>query len=67
MQYRDPTLSEVLDYLASHNNVIRLNAAGYLQHLTFNDNEMKRRVREMHGIPKLVDLLGSDIPEIQVK
>ena len=56
----------MLEYLSSHNNVIRLNAAGYLQHLTFNHNENKRIVRELGGIPVLVDLLRSDIPEIQV-
>jgi hypothetical protein len=50
VQWRDPTLTEVLDYLTSGNNVIRMNAAGYLQHLTFADNETKRRVRELGGI-----------------
>ena len=65
VQWRDPTLNEVLDYLVSGNNVIRLNAAGYLQHLTFADSDTKRLVRELGGIPRLIDMLNSDIPEIQ--
>ncbi len=45
VSWRDPTLPEVLEYLASPNNVIRLNAAGYLQHLTYHDDEMKQRTK----------------------
>lgn len=63
--YRDPTLAEVLDYLHCNNNVLKLNAAGYLQHLTFNDEAMKQKVRELDGIPRLIELLRSEVPEIQ--
>uniref|UniRef100_A0A915HUE6 Fibronectin type-III domain-containing protein n=1 Tax=Romanomermis culicivorax TaxID=13658 RepID=A0A915HUE6_ROMCU len=63
--YRDPTLSEVLDYLGCNNNVLKLNASGYLQHLTYNELAIKHKVRELNGIPRVVDLLRNEVPEIQ--
>uniref|UniRef100_A0A915HYR2 Fibronectin type-III domain-containing protein n=1 Tax=Romanomermis culicivorax TaxID=13658 RepID=A0A915HYR2_ROMCU len=63
--YRDPTLAEVLEYLECTNNVLRLNATGYLQHLTFNDDAIKRKVRDLGGIPRLLQLLRVEMPEIQ--
>ncbi|KRY68210.1 Juxtamembrane domain-associated catenin [Trichinella pseudospiralis] len=65
IQYRDPTLPEVIDYLDSPNSLIKMNAAGYLQHLTFNDDTVKQKVRALGGIQKLVALLGNEAPEIQ--
>uniref|UniRef100_A0A183JA23 Fibronectin type-III domain-containing protein n=1 Tax=Soboliphyme baturini TaxID=241478 RepID=A0A183JA23_9BILA len=65
VQYRDPTLPEVIDYLGNANNIIKLNASGYLQHLTFNDDSIKQKVRALGGIEKLVALLNSEVPEIQ--
>ncbi|KRX40736.1 Juxtamembrane domain-associated catenin, partial [Trichinella murrelli] len=65
IQYRDPTLPEVIDYLDSPNSLIKMNAAGYLQHLTFNDDTVKQKVRALGGIQKLVALLSNDAPEIQ--
>ncbi|VDN01656.1 unnamed protein product [Thelazia callipaeda] len=65
VHWRDPTLKEVIEYLDSTNKVEQLNASGYLQHLTFNDNAIKEETRELGGIPKLVRLLSGDVPDIQ--
>ncbi|KAK6110357.1 Fibronectin type III domain family protein [Brugia pahangi] len=65
LHWRDPTLREVIEYLDSANKVEQLNASGYLQHLTYNDNAIKEETRELDGIPRLVRLLGSDVPDIQ--
>ncbi|VDK87223.1 unnamed protein product [Litomosoides sigmodontis] len=65
LHWRDPTLREVIEYLDSSNKVEQLNASGYLQHLTYNDNAIKEETRELDGIPKLVRLLSSDVPDIQ--
>ncbi|CDW58649.1 Arm and fn3 domain containing protein [Trichuris trichiura] len=65
IHYRDPTLPEVIDYLSSPDNSIQMNAAGYLQHLAYNDDDVKQRVRALGGINKLVSLLSIDIPEVQ--
>uniref|UniRef100_A0A0N5AAV2 Fibronectin type-III domain-containing protein n=1 Tax=Syphacia muris TaxID=451379 RepID=A0A0N5AAV2_9BILA len=65
VHWRDPTLKEVIEYLDSSDKVEQLNASGYLQHLTYNDNAIKEETRELKGIPKLVRLLNSDVSEIQ--
>uniref|UniRef100_A0AAF5RT50 Fibronectin type-III domain-containing protein n=1 Tax=Wuchereria bancrofti TaxID=6293 RepID=A0AAF5RT50_WUCBA len=65
LHWRDPTLREVIEYLDSANKVEQLNASGYLQHLTYNDNAIKEETRELDGIPRLVRLLSSDVPDIQ--
>lgn len=64
VQWRDPTLKEVIDYLASPDKNIQLDASGYLQHLTYNDNMIKEETRNLGGIPNLIRLLDSDQPEI---
>ncbi|PAV81448.1 hypothetical protein WR25_22270 [Diploscapter pachys] len=65
VQWRDPSLKEVIDYLSSSDKEKQLNASGYLQHLTFTDNLIKEETREYGGIPKLINLLKSDSPAIQ--
>ncbi|VDO18890.1 unnamed protein product [Heligmosomoides polygyrus] len=65
LQWRDPSLKEVIDYLDNPDREKQLNASGYLQHLTFSDNLIKEETREFGGIPKLVQLLRSDMPVIQ--
>ncbi|KAK6029570.1 Armadillo/beta-catenin-like repeat protein [Ostertagia ostertagi] len=65
LQWRDPSLKEVIDYLDNPDREKQLNASGYLQHLTFSDNLIKDETREYGGIPKLVQLLKSDMPVIQ--
>ncbi|CAB3405942.1 unnamed protein product [Caenorhabditis bovis] len=65
VQWRDPSLKEVIEYLSSPDKDKQLNASGYLQHLTFSDNLIKDETREYGGIPKLVALLKSDDTRIQ--
>ncbi|KJH47971.1 Armadillo/beta-catenin-like repeat protein [Dictyocaulus viviparus] len=65
LQWRDPSLKEVIDYLDNPDQEKQLNASGYLQHLTFSDNLIKDETREYGGIPKLLHLLKSDMPVIQ--
>lgn len=45
VHWRDPTLKEVIEYLDSNDKVEQLNASGYLQHLTYNDNVIKEETR----------------------
>ncbi|EYC46278.1 hypothetical protein Y032_0402g803 [Ancylostoma ceylanicum] len=65
VQWRDPSLKEVIDYLDNPDREKQLNASGYLQHLTYSDNLIKDETREYGGIPKLIQLLRSDMPIIQ--
>ncbi|KAK6746541.1 hypothetical protein RB195_000050 [Necator americanus] len=65
LQWRDPSLKEVIDYLDHPDREKQLNASGYLQHLTYSDNLIKDETREYGGIPKLIQLLRSDLPVIQ--
>lgn len=64
VQWRDPDLHEVIDFLNNPNNVIKANAAAYLQHLCYMDDPVKAKTRQLGGIPPLVQLLANDIPEI---
>lgn len=45
LQWRDPTLKEVIDYLKSPDQTLVLDASGYLQHLTFNNDLIKEETR----------------------
>ncbi|TMS39617.1 hypothetical protein L596_006110 [Steinernema carpocapsae] len=65
LQWRDPTLKEVIDYLLSPDKDLVINASGYLQNLTFNDNSIKEDTRNYGGIQNLIRLLNSEVPEIQ--
>ncbi|KAE9417740.1 hypothetical protein Angca_006104, partial [Angiostrongylus cantonensis] len=65
LHWRDPSLKEVIDYLDNPDREKQLNASGYLQHLTYSDNLIKDETREYGGIPKLIQLLKSDMPIIQ--
>lgn len=65
VRYRDPDLHEVLEFLNHPNNLIRANAAAYLQHLCFMDDNMKSKTRALGGIPPLINLLSQEVPEIQ--
>lgn len=57
LQYRDPTLREVIDYLKSNDENIVIDASGYLQHLTYNNDLIKEDTRQYGGIPLLIRLL----------
>ncbi|XP_043284990.1 catenin delta-2 isoform X3 [Venturia canescens] len=64
MRWRDPNLSEVIGFLSNPNNVIKANAAAYLQHLCYMDDPNKQKTRSMGGIPPLVALLDHDSPDV---
>lgn len=65
VRWRDPDLHEVVEFLSHPNNVVRANAAAYLQHLCYMDDNIKQKTRVLGGIPLLVELLNQEIPEIQ--
>jgi len=64
VQWRDPDLHEVIEFLQNPNSVIKANAAAYLQHLCYMDDPVKAKTRQLGGIPPLVGLLSHEIPEI---
>lgn len=45
--------------------MIKENAAAYLQHLCYNDDNIKSKTRSLNGISYLVTLLNHDKVEIQ--
>lgn len=63
-RWRDPNLTEVISFLNNPNNVIKANAAAYLQHLCYMDDPNKQRTRTLGGIPPLVRLLSHETPEV---
>ncbi|KAF8785904.1 splicing regulator ARVCF-like isoform X1 [Argiope bruennichi] len=65
VRWRDPDLHEVIEFLGHPNNVVRANAAAYLTHLIYSDDNMKQKTRSLGGIPPIIDLLSQDVPEIQ--
>lgn len=64
MRWRDPNLTEVISFLNNPNNVIKANAAAYLQHLCYMDDPNKQRTRTLGGLPPLVKLLAHESPEV---
>lgn len=64
MRWRDPNLTEVISFLNNPNNVIKANAAAYLQHLCYMDDPNKQRTRALGGIPVLVKLLGHENTDV---
>ncbi|XP_024942623.1 catenin delta-2 isoform X2 [Cephus cinctus] len=64
MRWRDPNLSEVIGFLSNPNNIIKANAAAYLQHLCYMDDPNKQKTRSLGGIPPLVQLLDHDSPDV---
>ncbi|KAL1493119.1 hypothetical protein ABEB36_011242 [Hypothenemus hampei] len=64
MRWRDPNLPEVIGFLNNPNNVIKANAAAYLQHLCYMHDPTKQKTRALGGIPPLVKLLGHESMEV---
>ena len=64
VQWRDPDLHEVIEFLQNPNAAIQSNAAAYLQHLCYMDDPVKTKTRQLGGIPPLVSLLSHDVPEV---
>ena len=44
-KYRNPDLREVIDYMSHENDAVKANAAAYLQHLTYMDDNIKAQTR----------------------
>ncbi|XP_041424358.1 catenin delta-1 isoform X2 [Xenopus laevis] len=55
--WRHPELPEVLAMLSYTLDAVRLNAAAYLQHLSYRNEDVKREVCRLRGIPPLISLL----------
>ncbi|XP_026317090.1 catenin delta-2 isoform X2 [Hyposmocoma kahamanoa] len=64
LQWRDPNLPEVIGFLSSPSDVVKANAAAYLQHLTYMDDPNKQKTRNLGGIPPLVRLISHENPEV---
>ncbi|XP_045518910.1 catenin delta-2 isoform X1 [Pieris brassicae] len=64
LQWRDPNLPEVIGFLNSPSDVVKANAAAYLQHLTYMDDPNKQKTRSLGGIPPLVRLVTHENPEV---
>ncbi|XP_032385724.1 plakophilin-4 isoform X7 [Etheostoma spectabile] len=63
--WRDPELTEVIHMLQHHFPSVQANAAAFLQHLCFGDNQVKSEVCRLGGIKHLVDLLDHKVLEVQ--
>ncbi|XP_056883594.1 plakophilin-4-like [Takifugu flavidus] len=63
--WRDPELPEVIHMLQHHFPSVQANAAAYLQHLCYGDNQIKVEVCHLGGIQHLVDQLDHKVPEVQ--
>ncbi|KAM8924228.1 catenin delta-1 isoform 2-T2 [Pelodytes ibericus] len=55
--WRQPELPEVLAMLSYTLDAVRLNAAAYLQHLSYRNEDVKKEVCRLRGIPPLISLL----------
>ncbi|CAD5227143.1 unnamed protein product [Bursaphelenchus xylophilus] len=64
LQWRDPTLKEVIEYLKSNDEEVVKDASGYLQHLTYHNDLIKEDTRQYGGIPLLIKLLQHPNSEI---
>ncbi|XP_014012657.2 catenin delta-2 isoform X2 [Salmo salar] len=62
--WRDPELPEVIQMLQHQFPSVQSNAAAYLQHLCFGDNNIKSEIRRQGGIQLLVDLLDHRMSEV---
>lgn len=63
-RWRDPNLREVISMLSHPMDSVKSNAAAYLQHLCYENDRIKQEVRQLNGVPKLVQLL--DHPKAEV-
>ncbi|XP_073234690.1 uncharacterized protein [Porites lutea] len=60
----EPDLQDLIEYLQTDDTTLIVNAANYLQHLSYSDEQVKVKVRELGGIPVLVRLLDHELEEI---
>ena len=54
----------MLEYLEHRDAKIVLNASAYLQHLTYEDEAVKVKVRENGGVPIVVRMLETSAPDL---
>ncbi|XP_016140759.1 armadillo repeat protein deleted in velo-cardio-facial syndrome homolog isoform X5 [Sinocyclocheilus grahami] len=66
-RWRDPDLSEVIAMLGHPIDPVKSNAAAYLQHLCYENDKIKKDVRQLKGIPVLVSLLDHPKAEVHRK
>uniref|UniRef100_W5M3A7 ARVCF delta catenin family member b n=1 Tax=Lepisosteus oculatus TaxID=7918 RepID=W5M3A7_LEPOC len=66
-RWRDPDLPEVIAMLGHPIDPVKSNAAAYLQHLCYENDKIKKDVRQLKGIPILVGLLDHPKPEVHRK
>jgi len=64
--WHKPTLEEVVKMLRYNMKIVQENAAAYIQHLCFNNDQIKTEVRLLGGIPLLVRLLDHPEPNVQL-
>lgn len=62
--WRQPELSEVIAMLNFRLDAVKSNAAAYLQHLCYQNDQVKTDVRRLKGIPVLVGLLDHPKKEV---
>uniref|UniRef100_A0A8C7YG63 Catenin delta-1 n=1 Tax=Oryzias sinensis TaxID=183150 RepID=A0A8C7YG63_9TELE len=62
--WRQPELPEVIAMLNYRFDPVKINAAAFLQHLTFKNDKVKSEVRRLKGIPILVSLLDHPSKEV---
>ncbi|XP_048850078.1 ARVCF delta catenin family member b isoform X3 [Brienomyrus brachyistius] len=66
-RWRDPDLPEVIAMLGHPVDPVKSNAAAYLQHLCYENDKVKKEVRQLKGVPLLVGLLDHPRPEVHRK
>ncbi|XP_064793014.1 splicing regulator ARVCF-like isoform X9 [Oncorhynchus masou masou] len=66
-RWRDPDLQEVIAMLGHPIDPVKSNAAAYLQHLCYENDKIKKDVRQLKGIPVLVSLLDHPKAEVHRK
>ncbi|MEQ2288292.1 hypothetical protein AMECASPLE_021219 [Ameca splendens] len=65
--WRDPNLHEVISMLRHPMDPVKSNAAAYLQHLCYENDLIKQEVRQLNGVPILVELLDHPKAEVHRK
>ncbi|XP_013859156.1 armadillo repeat protein deleted in velo-cardio-facial syndrome isoform X3 [Austrofundulus limnaeus] len=66
-RWRDPNLHEVIAMLRHPMDPVKSNAAAYLQHLCYENDLIKQEVRQLNGVPVLVELLDHPKAEVHRK
>ncbi|XP_055775523.1 splicing regulator ARVCF-like isoform X9 [Salvelinus fontinalis] len=66
-RWRDPDLQEVIAMLGHPIDPVKSNAAAYLQHLCYENDKIKKDVRQLKGIPVLAGLLDHPKAEVHRK